>query len=236
MMVPTIKLGVVEDEVVIAMTIVSTLKKLNYNVTKPASNYAQAIEMIEKERPDLLLLDINLGGQKDGIDVAEYVRLHHNLPVIFLTAHSDASTVKRAKLVNPNAYLLKPFTKDDLFAAIEIAIHNFDEKRNKNPLPDQFMVKSGYDHVNLKTANIIFIESKDNYVTIHLASEKQLIVRSTLTEMADRLPTDAFLRINRSVIVHVAFVNKIETEKIFLNEHQFSITPKVKNELLGMMA
>ena len=114
------KIGLVEDELVIAMTITSTLKKLNYQVSKPASNYAQAIEMIERDRPDLLLLDINLGGQKDGIDVAAYTRANHHIPIIFLTAHSDTATVQRAKLVKPNAYLLKPFTKDDLFAALEI--------------------------------------------------------------------------------------------------------------------
>lgn len=232
----TKKIGLVEDELVIAMTIASTLKKLNYQVSKPASNYAQAIEMIERDRPDLLLLDINLGGQKDGIDVATYTRANHHIPIIFLTAHSDASTVQRAKLVKPNAYLLKPFTKDDLFAALEIAIHNFDEKAENNPSSDHLVVKSGFDHINLKVSNIVFIESNDNYVIIHLSSGKQVIVRSTLTEMLDRLPNDSFLRINRSVIVHVSLVTKIETDKIFLKGgHQFNISPKVKKELLGLM-
>lgn len=229
------KIGLVEDELVIAMTISSTLKKLNYQVSKPASNYAQAIEMIEKDRPDLLLLDVNLGGQKDGIDVAAYARENHHIPIIFLTAHSDASTVKRAKLVKPNAYLLKPFTKDDLFAALEIAIYNFDEMAGKSTSHDQLVVKSGFDHVNLKISTILFIESKDNYVTIHLSTGKQVIVRSTLTEMLDRLPNDSFLRINRSVIVQISPVSKIETDKIFLKGHQFNITPKVKKELLAMM-
>jgi response regulator of citrate/malate metabolism len=84
---------------------------LNYTVANTASNYKAAIEMIEKEDLQLLLLDINLGGQKDGIDIATYVRTHYTLPIIFLTANSDIATVQRAKTVKPNAYLLKPFTK-----------------------------------------------------------------------------------------------------------------------------
>ena len=79
----TIKIGVVEDEMIIAATIVSTLKKLNYEVVNTASNYNAAIDMIEKEELQLLLLDINLGGQKDGIDSATYVRSHYELPIIF---------------------------------------------------------------------------------------------------------------------------------------------------------
>ena len=150
-----IKIGFVEDEMVIAMTIASTLKKLNYTIAFQASNYTDAITKIQHESPDLLLLDINLGGQKDGIDIAEYVRANYNIPIIFLTANSDLATVQRAKLVKPNAYLLKPFTKDDLFIAIEIAIHNYNETRPNIIENDHLIVKSGNEYFNLKFIYII---------------------------------------------------------------------------------
>ncbi|MCF8342656.1 MAG: response regulator [Chitinophagaceae bacterium] len=230
-----IKIGFVEDEMVIAMTIASTLKKLNYNIAFQASNYTDTITKIQNESPDLLLLDINLGGQKDGIDVAEYVRIHYNIPIIFLTANSDLATVQRAKLVKPNAYLLKPFTKDDLFIAIEIAIHNYNENRPNVIENDHLIVKSGNEYFNLKFSHLVFIESNENYIKINLLSGKTVIIRSTLSEIQEKLPSSSFLRINRSVIVHIAFINKIETDRIHVSDYQFNISPKVKKELLEMM-
>ncbi len=230
-----IKIGFVEDEMVIAMTIASTLKKLNYTISFQASNYTGAITMIQNESPDLLLLDINLGGQKDGIDIAEYVRANYNIPIIFLTANSDLATVQRAKLVKPNAYLLKPFTKDDLFIAIEIAIHNYNETRPNVIENDHLIVKSGNEYFNLKFSHLVFIESNENYVKINLLSGKMVIIRSTLAEIQEKLPSSSFLRINRSIIVHIAFINKIETDRIHVSDYHFNISPKVKKELLEMM-
>jgi DNA-binding LytR/AlgR family response regulator len=228
----SVKIGVVEDEMIIAASIVSTLKKLNYLVSTPASSYSEALEMIEKEQPHLLLLDINLGGQKDGIDVAEYVRANYQLPIIFLTANSDITTVQRAKTVKPNAYLLKPFTKDDLFASVEIAISNFYENADRNSKKENLIVKSGYDFVNIKIEKIVFIQSNDNYVSIQLTEGKPLIVRSTLSEMLEKLPLNEFSRINRSVIINHSCIQKIETDQIMVAETKFTIAAKSKQELL----
>ena len=230
-----VKIGVVEDEMIIAATIVNTLKKLNYAVANPASSYAAALEMIEKEQPHLLLLDINLGGQKDGIDVAEYARAHYHLPIIFLTANSDIATVQRAKTVKPNAYLLKPFTKDDLFASIEIAISNYYESNDKASKKDNIIIKSGYDYVNIKISDIVFIESNDNYVSIQLISGKPLVARSTLSEILQKLPENTFTRINRSVIINHSFIYKIETDQVVVDDKKFAITAKSKQELVEKM-
>jgi DNA-binding LytR/AlgR family response regulator len=228
----TIKIGVVEDEMIIAASIVSTLKKLKYNVVNTASNYNAAIDMIEKEELQLLLLDINLGGKKDGIDIATYVRSNYELPIIFLTANSDIATVQRAKTVKPNAYLLKPFTKDDLYTAIEIAFSNYDESSDKQLKKDSIILKIGYDYIKLKFSEIVFLESDDNYVSINIGSEKPLVSRTTLLDMTDKLPSSTFTRINRSVIINHAFINKVENDQVIVGDFSFSITPKSRQELL----
>src|ERR1700712_3721751 len=121
----TLKVGIVEDELVIARTIVNTLDELGYSCSGPAINYTEAMEMLENNLPDLVLLDIQLSGKKDGIDVAQKINEIYRLPFIFLTANSDAETIDRAKKVKPHAYIVKPFTREELFAAIEIAFSNF---------------------------------------------------------------------------------------------------------------
>src|SRR5438045_190655 len=99
-----LKIGIVEDELIIARTILSTLDELGYLHCGPAISYTEALEMLDNNKPDLLLLDIQLSGKKDGIDVAETVNDVHRIPFIFLTANTDPETIDRAKRVNPHAY------------------------------------------------------------------------------------------------------------------------------------
>src|SRR5207342_1455996 len=84
--------------------------------------------------PDILLLDIQLGGHKDGVDLAWEVKKNYDIPFIFLTANADAATVERVKQVAAQAYLVKPFRENDLFTSIELCLHNFSQAQNlKSP-------------------------------------------------------------------------------------------------------
>lgn len=231
-----IKIGVVEDEMIIAKSIVSTLLALNYKVMEPAANYREAIEMVDAAHPDLLLLDINLGGQKDGIDVAMYARENCSLPIIFLTANSDKETIQRAKMAKPNAYLLKPFTKEDLYAAIEIAIINFqDSKQPKINQSPTILFKDGHNFVSVELNKITFIESESNYLKIHIENERTVMIRSTLTEVQKLLPAQHFTLIRRGVIVNNRYVKKIAFDNIELLSFTFKITAAAKKELLAKL-
>lgn len=117
-----VKIQVVEDEIVIADNICTILEKLGYDVLEPVINYSEAITQLEEERPDLCLLDIQLAGNKDGIDLAWKIKEDFNIPFIFLTSNADPRTVGRAKELAPPAYLVKPFNKDDLYTSIEIVL------------------------------------------------------------------------------------------------------------------
>src|SRR5437764_652072 len=114
-----LKIGIVEDDFIIAESIIVALEKIGYNHTNPANTYESALEMLRAESPDLVLLDITLKGKKDGVEVARVINEDYDLPFIFLTSHSDNRTVERAKEVHPSAYLVKPFTEPDLFSSIE---------------------------------------------------------------------------------------------------------------------
>jgi len=85
----SIKIAIVEDEIIIAKTIVLALEKLGYDCVGTAGKFSEAITLIEQKAPDLVLLDINLGAKKDGIDLAFVIKSYFNTPVIFLTANSD---------------------------------------------------------------------------------------------------------------------------------------------------
>lgn len=229
------KIGVVEDEMVIADTICLNLRKLGYQTTTPSPNYQRAIKMMEEEKPDLMLVDINLGGEKDGIDLAKYIREHYPIPIVFLTANSDAATLERAKVIKPDAYIVKPYKKTDLYAAIEIAMSNRLSQLQKNNLVDYMMVKDGYDYIKVFLSEILFILSDQNYAVLHLKNTKKLMVRSTLGEMIQKLPANAFCKINRSSIVNIHCISKIQTDKIIIGEFEFNVNKMNREEILLLL-
>lgn len=125
-----LKILIVEDEFVIAEDLKQMLLHLNYEVMGIALKYSQAITMLENEKPDLILIDIILGGNKDGIDLSHEINLNYNIPFIFITSHADTKTVTRAKEVKPIGYLMKPFDIDDIYTTIEMSILKSSSKEN----------------------------------------------------------------------------------------------------------
>jgi two-component system response regulator LytT len=226
---PKISIGVIEDEMVIADTIALELRRLKYEVSFVAGNFNDALLKLEACKPDLVLIDIMLNSKKDGVDLAHIIRTKYPIPIIFLTANSDAVTVQRAKEVKPNAYLVKPFSQSDLFAAIEIAMSN--HRATESPNIESILVKDGYEYEKVYLKTIMFASSDQNYVTLHLDNGKRVMVRCTIQEMENKLSKQLFLRINRGNIVNVTCVNSIETDKVFIGEIEFKIQ-KAQRDLL----
>ncbi|MCP4138157.1 MAG: PAS domain S-box protein [bacterium] len=116
-----LKIFVTEDEAITALSIESALTNFGYTVTGTASSAKDTITALTHSKPDLLLLDIKLKGEVDGIEVADYVNTKLNIPVIFLTAHTDEDTLEKAKATQPYGYIPKPINIDILKTTIEIA-------------------------------------------------------------------------------------------------------------------
>ena len=121
------KIAIVEDEVVVAMELESRLIDLGYRVAGTAVTGTEALELIARTKPDLVLMDVKLPGGMDGIEAAQEVRDRYHLPVVYVTAHADEETLQRAKLTSPLGYIVKPFSEQDLRAAIEVALYKHDQ-------------------------------------------------------------------------------------------------------------
>ena len=116
------KILVVEDEGIVAADIQSTLKSLGYDVPAIAFSGEEAIKKVEEIQPDLVLMDIVLRGDMDGIQAAEEIHNRFNIPVVYLTAYADDKILQRAKITEPFGYILKPFEERELHINIEIAL------------------------------------------------------------------------------------------------------------------
>jgi CheY-like chemotaxis protein len=118
------KILVVEDQAMIALDIQAQLIQLDYDVAGICVTGAEAVKRAAELKVDLVLTDVLLAGRTDGIEAARQIRALHNIPVIFLTAHSDTATVDRAKQAEPYGYIVKPFNLRTLNTTMEIALHN----------------------------------------------------------------------------------------------------------------
>lgn len=125
------KILVVEDEAIVALDIERQLEDLGYSVTGLAASGEEAICQIKETRPDLVLMDIRLRGELDGVQTAEQLSRLFDIPVVYLTAHTDAETLARAKLTSPYGYIIKPFEERLLWTIIEIALYKHLAEREK---------------------------------------------------------------------------------------------------------
>ncbi len=229
------KIAIVEDELIIATNIWRKLISLSYEAFPPCSSFNEAIELLESETPDIILIDIRIKGHKDGIQLAEYIRENYDMPIIFVTANGDASTIERAKLARPNAYVVKPFTKQDLHAAIEIACLNFIPKRSPDTefKKSNFVIlKAGHDLVRIHNDDILYISSEGNYAVVTLKDGRIRRIRTTLSLIEDQLDKEMFFRISRFCVVNFTHVEILEKVRVKVAGNFLDISRNYRNDEL----
>lgn len=124
------KILIVDDEAIVVETIRVLLAQMHYAACGSASSVEEALEMVAISRPDLVLMDVNLGHDQEGIQAARTIRDRFDIPVVFVTAYADESTVERATRSHPFGYVVKPFDKRDLQVAIQVALHGHELEQN----------------------------------------------------------------------------------------------------------
>ena len=113
---------IVEDEAIVSMDLRHKLEAMDYRVLAEVGSGQEAIDAASRLRPDLVLMDIWLSGEMDGIDAGEEIRRRFGIPVVYLTSHADQHTLARAEKAEPSGYIVKPFCDAELRAAVEMAI------------------------------------------------------------------------------------------------------------------
>jgi len=153
---------VVEDEMVISLEIATTLRRLGYTVAGQAITGSDAVRMAAEVSPDLILMDIRLQDEMDGIEAASRIQHQSDVPIIFLTAHSDEATLERAIAISPSGYLIKPFKDRELYSSIELALHKHDiwqrirpERMIREEIPDDILGFPDVSLLSISTSGVI---------------------------------------------------------------------------------
>lgn len=237
---------VVEDESIVSKDIQHSLKKLGYNVVGASSTGEKAVELAMEMKPDIILMDIMLKGEMNGIETAEQIREELSIPVIYLTAYADESTLTKAKITEPYGYIIKPFKEVDLHTSIEMALYKYSKEQvvqkerdlfyslieNKSTV-DFIFVKSKSRLVKIKTSDIYFVEALKDYVVIN-TFEKRYTIHSTMKDMELKLSSEEFIRVHRSFIARIDKIVSIEYPNLQLENEkkEMPIGGSYKEELL----
>ena len=220
---------VVEDESIVSKDIQHSLKKLGYNVVGAAATGEQAVKLAVEAQPDIILMDIMLKGEMNGIEAATQIRQETNIPVIFLTAYADESTLNKAKVTQPYGYIIKPFKEIDIHTSIEMALYKhkkeaevlkerdllFNLVENQGSANDLLFVKSNSRLVKLRISDIYYIEALKDYVVINTLNARYT-VHSTMKDIESKLPESEFARVHRSFIVLIDKIVAIEQPNLIL--------------------
>jgi PAS domain S-box-containing protein len=150
-----VKILIVEDETIVAADIAGKLRHLGYDVVGTTGRGEQALAIAAAERPTLVLMDILLAGDMDGIETAQHIRQAYNVPIVFLTAHSDSETLTRAKVTGPFGYLLKPFSERELETHIEMALYRFRSEERLREREERLRLAIDATHMAVWDWNII---------------------------------------------------------------------------------
>jgi signal transduction histidine kinase/DNA-binding NarL/FixJ family response regulator len=183
MKVPAHKILVVEDENIVAMDLRATLTRLGYEVVDTVGTGRQAIEQVERQHPDLVLMDIQLRGDMDGVEAAERIRTLH-VPVVYLTAFSDDATLRRARETGPHGYVLKPFDDRELQIVIELGIHRHRAQEEHDQLLREQAARAAIEKEH-RWSRFLGDASRELSKSLDLQVTFETIVRLAVPDLAD---------------------------------------------------
>lgn len=150
-----IKILIVEDEPLIAEDIKECLENIDYEVVAVTYNMKDALDVLENNSPDFVLLDINLGNNTDGITIAEKINEKYKIPFIYLTSYSAKTILDQVKHTLPMGYVVKPFAESDLYSSIEIALFNYKKIIKPNTISIDLVNDNIVDHLTNKEFEIL---------------------------------------------------------------------------------
>jgi len=231
------KILIVEDEKIVAKDIERSLKSLGYVVVAAVASAQEAIQQTQALQPDLILMDIMLRGSMDGIEAAEQIRSGFDIPIIFLTAYADESTLQRAKITEPFGYIIKPFDERDLHTSIEIALRRrlaeaavrvaLDKERELSELKARFWAMAAHQFRNpmsVISSAAQLLERHHHEIAEDRRREVLYRIRTAVDSMNQLL--DDVLNIGRAqggkLDFHPISLNLVEFCRALIEEVQFT--------------
>lgn len=238
-----IRILATEDDALHEEMLRISLSNLGYELIDVIYKPTELFLKLSATKPDLLLMDIDLGEDVSGIDLIKEVNKRYDIPVIYVTSFADNETFVEAKKTCPAAYVVKPYNEAELQRAIELAIYNkldtklpFNTWENDVILNKHIYVKEDGNLKKVELSTIELVEAYDKYCFIHTGGKK-IMIRSRLGAVLVQLPSSLFCQVHRSYIVNVNSIDNIRAadHRISIAGKEISLSKTYKNNLLSRL-
>lgn len=228
---------ILEDELIVAEEVRLCLESYGYEVVGIAVSKKQAQKFFHEENPDIVLLDINIKGEMAGLDLAEEFRSLRPCVIIFLTAYTDQQTLKRAKDVNPDAYLVKPFDEKNLVISIEVAFNNFLSKEYKinsgaSEIDEFVYVRDNNRFIRLDISDIDYIKAARSYCEV-LTQSKTYTFTFNLKNFETKVKHKDLIRVHRSFMINKNKVSQIEGNRVLVGKTWIEVGASFRKEVFS---
>lgn len=236
-----VSIMIVENDMIIAADISIQLINLGYHVSAILPRGEDALSHLEASNPDIILMDVGLDGDLDGVETAQLILEKYEIPLIFLTANSDRQTFNRAKSAQPFAFITKPFEQIDLERALELVISRMakpqqppestDEASSSYILPDRIFIRSKEKMVKVFLDEILYAEAERSYCRIH-TGEKEYLISTPLKAFSEKLLEEQFLRVHRSFMVNLSKIDELSEDHIIIQKKVIPVSKNYRDDVL----
>ncbi|TRX48392.1 response regulator transcription factor [Fulvivirga sp. M361] len=221
-----VRILIIEDELLVAEEMAGMLTSNGYQVCESVDNAMDARRALEMYQLDIILVDIKIRGEEDGISLAGYIHSNYSIPLIFVTSMMDDPTLQRALQVKPSAYLIKPYHSHELQIAIEVALSNFQHQQvadyvrpvqnsqSHYTLKQSVFIRENHRLERIEYDDILWMKAESSYVDIVTPDKHYLLSTDTLGSMLEKLNCRWLLRVHRSYAVNVNKVTALSGNQL----------------------
>ena len=213
------KILIVEDEFIIAEKLSADLSDIGYKITAIVSSGEEALRSVAANPPDLIIMDIHIEGELDGIETTQRIHDEMVIPVMYLTGLTDQKIFQKARKTRPIGYLSKPYNRQDIYHAIELALYGADggsysatDKKQQDSaciLKDRIFLKDNKNCFNKVSIDDIFWIKGDSSYSLIETKHGKYLTSNNLKTFEKKICNPRFVRIHRSYLVNIAWVKQI---------------------------
>lgn len=209
----------VEDDALAAEMMASTLREAGYAVADVARTLAKALTVVRQQPVDLAILDVELHGSAgDGVAVAQAILEHQTIPLIYVTGHTDAVTLRRVRSTQPAAFLSKPFHPVDLTMQVALVLQaSVPRTPAENLLPGCLLVFNNGQWINIRQSEVVYAQADGNYTKLFVFNRpKPLMVTNNLKNVVPQLTLPVFYHLSRSHVVNLHYLAGLKETQLLL--------------------
>lgn len=230
-----IKVLIVEDNSLVAEAIAIVLEKHFLDPVHTTGSGEEAVEYFKSNEVDLVLMDVVLEGDMDGMEAAQAIRKHRQAPIIYLTDHVDEKHIERAKRTYPAGYLAKPYNEAELVRAIEFAFNQAQEARSgADPQEDVFVRTDNQEFVRIYFKDVLYLKAARSYCKV-VTDQRTYTLCSSMNQVHEKFDNRNFIRVHRSYVVNTKRITKLDGNVIHIANEQVDMGKEFREGLMNSL-